>query len=316
MIPLSIKTIQSALRIPETGVYDEFTEAAVRNFQMRNSLMPTGVVDRDTADMLGLEEGKEPEMSEILSDAAQFSTDLSETAVQHRVNIKKLPKRIGTLDNYMSPSPKEYLFLHHTAGWENPYKVVDAWAADTRGPIATQYLIGGINCQTLEDKYDGEIVQCMDYSNYGWHLGIGNTPMHRNSVGIELCNFGYAVRSPKSDFTNYVGKRMAKTEIVDLGTSWRGHRYFHRYTDKQIDALRWLILKIGDDTGIDITQGLKVRIKKLGKLKAFDYDPEIVTGNQKGMFVHANVSGPNRFGGYDKWDLFPQDELVDMINGL
>jgi len=30
------------------------------------------------------------------------------------------------------PTDKEYLFLHHSAGWNNSYKTVDGWAKDDR----------------------------------------------------------------------------------------------------------------------------------------------------------------------------------------
>lgn len=326
MIPLSPKSIQKALNIPETGIYDDFTEAAVRNFQLRNTIDPSGIVDLATAKKLfPAEDIEDVEVIDehIPDESSNVTTDLSETHIDFKVNIKYLPKttkiviegKQKLLLNYLEPSEKQYLFLHHTAGWENPYGVIDQWANDSRGPIATQFVIGGRNCQTLTDKYDGDIVQCMEYDQYGWHLGIGGTVMHKNSIGIELCNFGF-VTKVNGQYLSYINKRVANSEVVDLKKKWRGYQYYHRYTDRQLESLKLLIDKIGTDQGIDIRAGLQQRLKKMNKFDAFNFDPIIATGKLKGLFTHANVSGPNKYGGYEKWDLFPQDEVCDLILSL
>ena len=61
---------------------------------------------------------------------------------------------------------------------------------------------------------------------------------------------------------------------------------------------------------------MKERLKKMDPWKAFDFDQEIVSGKQKGLFCHSNVSPKNKFGNYEKWDWFPQNELCDLINSL
>lgn len=304
MTPLSIKSIQSALKLPTTGVYDEFTEAAVRNFQLRNSLQPTGVIDNETSSILF------PSTEEQIMPDITPSTDLSEVReqiVQYR--LKRGQYLVG-------PTTKEYVFLHHTAGWENPYMVIDQWGNDTRGPVATQFVIGGRNCQTLTDKYDGDILQSFDYENYGWHLGLGNLPIHLKSIGIELCNMGFVSEIGKGQYKTYIGKSILKEEVVDLGTMWRGQRFFHRYTESQLKSVDFLVRKIAQDQGIDIRSGLRDRLLKMDKFKAFDYDAKIVTGKIRGLFTHANVAGKNKWGQYEKWDLFPQDEMCDLIMSL
>jgi N-acetyl-anhydromuramyl-L-alanine amidase AmpD len=182
-----IREIQEALNIPLTGEYDDFTEAAVRNFQQKNKLTVNGVVDNSTKELL-LANNKE----------GLISTDLSEV----KQDISKY--LLKTNEYYTTEEKKEWLFLHHTAGWNNPFAVVDAWELDTRGRVATEYLIGGKHIQTLDAKYDGKIVQCFpNHKNYGWHLGIGNTLVHRASIGIEVCNFGWLVKDG-NNFKTYI----------------------------------------------------------------------------------------------------------------
>jgi hypothetical protein len=92
----------------------------------------------------------------------------------------------------------EWVFLHHTAGWQNPYNVIKAWDADKNGPIATEFVMGGPSVKGNDTQYDGELVQAFPQGNWGYHLGKnGLQAMHVNSVGIEVCNFGYMLKMAK-----------------------------------------------------------------------------------------------------------------------
>lgn len=312
MTVAEIKEVQQELNIPLTGEYDEFTEAAIRNFQQKNKIPVTGVVDNSTKELL-LNNNKD----------GLISTDLREAPVTISKYLLKSD------EYYTTEEKKEWLFLHHTAGWNNPYAVVDAWESDTRGRVGTEYLIGGRHLQTLDSKHDGKIVQCYpSHKNYGWHLGIGNTVVHRASIGIEVCNFGWLVKDG-NDFKTYVsldskgkvipgkGPVVNPSEVCDLGKEFRGYRYFHKYTDSQLNSLKYLITKIARETGIDVTKGLKEKIKASSDpFTAFDYDPNVVSGKVKGLFTHTNVSPKNKYGGYEKWDMYPSPDLIDVILSL
>lgn len=290
-----ILEIQSKLGIPQTGILDEFTQSAWKNYCLRNNL-----------EYVPLESDKsEPEHDPKLG---FISTDL-----QEQPKIKSSPLLHGQF--LTTKEKKEWIFLHCTAGWDNPYSVIKDWNSDSRGQVGTQFVIGGKHAQTLNDQYDGEIVECMRYQDYGWHIGIGNTLMHRASIGIEICNLTY-LNKVKNDFFMWANKRVNPNEIVDLKQNYRGYRYFHRMTNEQLHSLNFLLAKISKEQDIDITKGLKERLKKMDKFKVFDYDPDIKAGKYKGLFCHTNVSGPNKWGGYEKWDLFPQDEVCDLILSL
>lgn len=293
-----IREIQKKLEIPQTGILDEFTQAAWRNHCLKNNIDYSPLVaDEETEH----EEHHDPNIGFL-------STDL-----QEQLQIKKYPLKKGQF--FVGPTKKDSVFLHFTAGWENPYNVVNDWNNDARGAIGTQFVIGGRNCQTLVDKYDGEIVECMDYSNYAWHLGIGNTRLHRESIGIEICNFG-PLKLVGGEYLSWANKRVVESEIVKLSKDFRGYRYFHKLTNDQLHSLNFLLAKISKDQGIDVTKGLKERLKKMDKFKAFDFDPNIRDGKEKGLFCHTNVSGPNKWGGYDKTDWYPDSDLCDLILSL
>jgi len=202
------------------------------------------------------------------------------------------------------PTNKEYLFLHHTAGWHNPYKTVDNWGRDTRGTIATEFVLGGPSVKGNDDSHDGRLLQCIPSGGYGWHLGKnGSQHMHKHSVGIEVCNFGWI-----KDGKTYAGSSVVDSQIVTLPEHFRGHRTWHRYSDKQIDVLKNWILYIAERDNIDVRKGLVEEIKKKGA-GGFEFNEDAYYGRTKGMWTHTNTRK-------DKVDMFPQPELIDMLLSL
>lgn len=275
------------------GLKPEFgdkTEEAVKKFQTVNGLTADGIVGPNTWEAL-----------------IHPTTDLSES-----------PEPIGGPDDltihqnflpvgqYMTgPTTKEYLFLHHTAGWHNPYNTISAWARDSRGAVATEFVIGGQSVKGNENKYDGEVVQAFPEGGYGWHLGKnGSQYMHTHSVGIEVCNFSYLDANNET----YAGVKAVDEQIVTLAQPFKGKTRWHRYSDKQIESLKQLILYVANRDNIDIRLGLIQEIKKKGA-SGFEFNEDAYYGRVKGMWTHTNTRT-------DKSDMFPQQELLDMLLSL
>ena len=282
-----VKQLQEYLEIGADGVFGPGTEAAVKKWQKENSLVTDGIVGPKTWEAMGLATTDESEQV--------YTTDNGLI-----VNRHFLPK-----GEYLNgPSKKEYCFLHHTAGWNNPYKTVRNWGNDTRGRIATEFVLGGQKLTNGNNDYDGVMVQCMPEGAYGWHLGKnGSQYMHKHSVGIEVNNFGY-LKNGKA----YQGSTAHESQIVELAESFRGYKQWHRYSDAQIEALRLWILWIGERDGIDVRKGLVEEVKKKGA-DGFEFNEDAYYGRIKGMWTHTNTRK-------DKFDMFPQPELLDMLVGL
>ncbi len=284
-----VAELQQALGIDADGVFGAGTRAAVEAYQKENGLVVDGIVGRQT--LAAIRE-------------ANATTDKSEKVYTPYedlvVNKYFLPK--GQYKE--GPTQKEYLFLHHTAGWHNPYKTVDDWATDDRGTIATEFVLGGLSVRGNDDRYDGELVQCLPEGGYGWHLGKnGSQHMHTHSVAIEVCNFSYAV-----DGKTYVNTPIAEEQLVTLPEPFRGHRQWHAYSDKQIETLKLFILWIAERDSINVHDGLVAEIKQKGA-KAFEFNEDAYNGKIKGMWTHTNTRK-------DKFDLFPQTNLIDMLLSL
>jgi len=282
-----VKELQEFLDLQTDGIFGKGTEAAVTQWQSSNGLVADGIVGPATWDAMGI-----------------ATTDSSEKTYKTE-NGLIINKHFLPVGEYKSgPTNKEYLFLHHTAGWHNPYKTIDHWARDSRGAVATEFVLGGPSVKGDDDSYDGTLLQAFPEGGYGWHLGKnGSQHMHTHSVGIEVNNFGYVVGGK-----TYAGTRVHESQIVTLPEAFRGHKTWHRYSDTQIEVLRKWMLWIAERDSIDIREGLPKWVKERGA-KAFEFNEDAYYGKVKGTLTHTNTRK-------DKVDMFPQPELLDMLVSL
>ena len=281
-----VEDLQKYLKIKVDGDFGSKTETAVKNWQKVNGLKDDGIVGEKTWNAMGI-----------------ASTDLSETVITKPTLI--IDQKYMDKDEYLlGPTKKEYLFLHHTAGGNDPYSVVKMWNNDTRGRIGTEFVMGGQSVFNGNSIYDGTMVQAFPEGSYGWHLGDnGSEHMHSHSVGIEVCNFG-----PIKNGKTYTGQLAHPLQVVELKEIFRGSKSYHRYSDKQLTTLKEFILFIADRDNIDIHKGLIEEIKKKGA-GGFEFNSDAYYGKVKGMWTHTNTRK-------DKSDMFPQQELIDMLLSL
>jgi hypothetical protein len=283
-----VKQIQSALGLNADGIFGTQTENAVKKFQKENGLYVDGIVGKKTLNALNI----------------NFDTDLSiinSFKIELDIDEYHLPKGEYLNGNYKN----DYIILHHTAGGANPRSVVDYWGRDSLGKVATEFVVGGQNCNTGSTKYDGQIVRSFPEGCQGYHIGTsGSSYMNTHSVGIEMCNFGYVNKGK-----TYTGTTVCSDQIVSLSYPFKGYLNWHKYSDEQIKAVRNLLLYIANRDNIDLHEGLYKWIKKEGVIKAFDYHIDAYKGNVKGLLTHTNIRK-------DKFDCSPQPNLVDMIMSL
>jgi Putative peptidoglycan binding domain len=280
-----VGTLQDYLEITVDNSFGPNTKKAVIAYQKKNRLVPDGIVGTRTWDTMGL----------ATTDAAEriYTTKGGLQIHQHF-----LPKG----EFIKGPISNDYAFIHHTAGWNNPYKVIDSWGRDDRGRVATEFVLGGQKITDGEDSYDGEMVQAFPEGCQGWHLGkVGSDHMRRHSVALEICSFGYL-----ADGKTYVGTKAHKSQISKLKEPFRGYDQWHAYSDAQLIATREWILFIAERDNIDVREGLIAWLKELGPNKAFEFNEDAYYGKVKGLLTHTNVRK-------DKWDNFPQPELCDML---
>jgi hypothetical protein len=282
-----VKILQRYLNISDDGHFGEKTKTAVMKFQFENRIEADGIVGDTTWKLLQI-----------------ASTDNSEVYYDTDSGLKIKMFFLDKNEYVNKTSKKEYVFLHHTAGWHNPYNTIKGWNDDNRGTIGTEFVIGGQSIKGNDTKYDGEVLQAFPDGYYAWHLGaIGKREVHTNSVGIELCNFGQ-IKGGKT----WAGTKASRKQLVQVSEPFRGFSIFHRYSSLQLENSKKLLKHIAERDNIDIRDGLPRLIKKKG-VKAFGFNEDAFYGRIKGLWTHTNTRK-------DKFDCSPQEELMDMLTSL
>ena len=200
---------------------------------------------------------------------------------------------------------KVQIYLHHTAGNSNPINVYKSWESNPER-ISTCVVIGG-NPGTSKDWLDGEIIQGFSSKYWGYHLGLKestfqkyNLPyksLDKISIGVEICNWGQLTK--KGDkFYNYLNRIVKEDEIIELETPFKGYKYFHSYTDAQIESTRQLLLLWKNRYDIPITYNEDI----------WDVTTRALNG-ESGVFTHNSVR-------LDKVDIYPHPKMIEMLKSL
>lgn len=176
---------------------------------------------------------------------------------------------LGTNEYYPVDFKKTTLYLHHTSGSHRPDWVVHGWDKDDYSDgsarrIATSFVVGGKSTRNGDISWDGTVIRCFPDSQWAWHLGAKGTNgmFDKISIGIEVCNYGYLSKSKSGQFMTYVNTPVPEDQVVELSKPFRGYKYYHKYTDRQIDSLRDLILYLGNRHSINIKMGLQEWLDK------------------------------------------------------
>jgi len=159
---------------------------------------------------------------------------------------------------------KKTIVLHHTAGSHRPDWVISAWDRDKRKGgkslrVGTHYVVGGKSTRDGDVSWNGVIVEAFDLKYWAHHLGTKNSnniELNKQSIGIEICNYGPLTKSQNGEYFTYVNSKVPEEDVIDLGKNWRGNRYYHNYTDEQIKSVKYLIEMCAEKYKIDVCKGI------------------------------------------------------------
>jgi len=192
---------------------------------------------------------------------------------------------------------KNQIYLHHTAGGNDAYAVYKWWEMN-KERIATHFVIGA----------DGTILQGYDLKYWAFHLGAKESTFNsqgvrwrsldKQSIGIELCNWGQLTKRD-GQYYNYVNGKVDADEVTILDEPFKGFSYYHAYTDAQIESLRKLMIYLRKEIGISMPINL-------GHL--WDISKEALKGTP-GIYTHNSVRR-------DKNDVYPCPKLIRMLQEL
>lgn len=203
--------------------------------------------------------------------------------------------------------PIKQIVLHHTQG--SSAEGALSWWRLTPEPVGTNYII---------DK-DGTIIETFPIDKWAWMIGISSNSNDVNkifktqkyssnieqmAVGIEIVSQGELIKIDNKQLGhNYyfeAGNRYINpTDVCVLDKEHRGYRYYAKYTDAQLASLSFLAVKLCSD----------FKIKVNDKFDIFDINLKALQGVE-GIYSHVC------YRSQDKTDVFPQPELITMLNKL
>lgn len=289
------------------GFFGQNTLISVTNFQKTVNINPDGIVGSLTWNKL-----------------MNYNINITNNIIEQESDIPFEKSYIGVDgliiydcllndDEYIKSSTKKNtIWLHHTAGGSRPDWSIGGWEADYKidknnnkipVTVGTSYVIGRRSSSTGDETWDGKILKAFDDKFWNYHLGISKKSLELNSksIAIELCNYGPLVLHKDGIFYNYVNKPVMDIDVVKLDNPFRGYSYYEKYTNAQLEQTRKLIIYLINKHGIEINSTGKI------DEKWFDYNEEwFKTG---GIRSHSQVRT-------DKFDIFPQKEMIQMLNSI
>jgi hypothetical protein len=219
--------------------------------------------------------------------------------------IKQVPLSEGQYVN--KETKKLQIVLHHTAGNSSAPNTIKHWNVDDRGRIATCVVISGKGLS--KDTFDGEIAQAFSSKKWAYHLGL-KPEVFRSlaipyrsidplAIGIEICNWGPLTKKSDGKYYNYVDRVVPNDQVCELSVPYKGHKYYHAYTDAQIESVRQLLVYWNKIYQIPLTYNEK--------------DMWTISKNAlsavPGLYTHNSYRK-------DKSDISPQPKMIAMIKSL
>lgn len=205
-------------------------------------------------------------------------------------------------DEYVKiETQKTTIWLHHSGGSSRPDWTINGWEKNNGLKVGTHFVIGRKSSSSDVEIWDGKVLKSIDDRYWTNHLGIeNNDKLNSRSIGIELCNYGPLTLGKDGNFYNSINKQVNREDVAELETEFKGYKYWEKYTDSQIESLSKLITYLQKRWLIQIESGIYNE-------DWFNYDEKWFS--MGGLRSHGQVR-------VDKLDLFPQKELIDMLNRL
>lgn len=216
----------------------------------------------------------------------------------------KLPKELRKVLTQVDFDPSQYfkqeaqkkqIYLHHTASSKSAVGDIRFWLSNSER-IATAFVID-----------DNRINQLFSSKYWAHHLGVkrdvfeeqglqpNNTELNKASIGIEITSWG-PLKRVKNSFISWAGTPIPKEEVVELEEPYRDFKYYHKYTNQQLEMLAILLAYLGETYNIPLEYDSTI----------WDIHKGALSG-EPGVYSHTSVRP-------DKSDVFPQPELINLLS--
>ena len=203
---------------------------------------------------------------------------------------------------------KKQILLHFTAGAPSAANTIHGWQFNPER-VGTAFVISrGSKTETV-----GERVRALGSKNWGYHIACSEnagrvaskyhnftleTQRAKESVAVEICNWGCLIKDKDGNFRNYVNGIVPANEVVTLDKPHRGYIYYHDFSVNQIASLKELIIYLCD----------KYKISKKYNPDMWDISTRALDG-ENGIWGHCSFRS-------DKFDVAPLPKLVKMLQDI
>ncbi len=204
--------------------------------------------------------------------------------------------KVGGIHFYKSYSKKRKIVIHYTAGQIN---------GDVSTLLKTKISVNFI----VSPK--GTIFMLFNPDYWSYHLGAtalgGNTEMSKESIGIEISNYGWLTLQGDTLYTypTKIGETLgnpyctlADDNLYSITKDYRGKKYWCNFTEEQYTSVKNLIQVL--------TLTYDIPLKFLPDELKLAYTTQVI--KHEGICSHVNFRK-------DKWDIGPNFNW-DKLNGI
>jgi N-acetyl-anhydromuramyl-L-alanine amidase AmpD len=203
---------------------------------------------------------------------------------------------------------KKQILLHFTAGAPSAANTIHGWQFNPER-VGTAFVIS----RGSKTEKDGEIFQAFGSKYWAYHIAFSKntnkvpskyhnftleTQRAKESVAVEICNWGCLIKDKDGNFKNYVNGIVPANEVVTLDKPHRGYLYYQDLTDSQIASLKELVIYLCD----------KYKISKKYNADMWDICTRALDG-ENGIFSHVSYRS-------DKFDLAPLPKVIKMLQEI
>ncbi len=212
-------------------------------------------------------------------------------------------KKIKTVDfpsdqYYAIETKKNQIVLHHTVSGKGINGDMNTWLKDTVR-VSTHIIV----------DWEGIPYQCFSSKYWGHHLGVKsgvftklgipsiNTKLNEGSISIEIDAYG-GLKKEGNVWKSIYGNVIPTENVQVYEKAYRGYFGFEKYTTKQIETVKELLLLWKERYNISLTYNEDM----------WDVSKDALTG-KPGVWTHTSYRS-------DKSDCHPQPELIEMLKSL
>lgn len=282
------------------GNFGQDTLMSVYNFQKDAGFNPDGIVSlRTWSKINNFDKQKENKnKDDIPYDISYITKD----------SLKIYDSKLKEKFFYKERSKKNTIWITNTLSNLTPPDYIKTWnqinARDKNGILkeerlksSTHYIIGGK--YNKNEIWEGKVIKNFDDNYWSYHSPLTTTTKRINqmSISIEISNLGPLHRI-KDKFYTKSGLLLDESEVIEL--DFRGYKYWNKYTKKQIESLRKLLIFLSEKYDIDFD-------KDIYDENWFEYHKK--WNSVGGLRTDSQLS-------YSRTGIFPQKEIIEMLKNL